>query len=1008
MRARLLILLTLAATSILMPPPAVSLGELDRAQLSAAQVPDDDSLALANMMATAENVELVGHIGGTTYAVFVQGNYAYTGVGPRLTILDVSTPTSPVVLGKTGPLPGNVTDIYVSGDYAYVLNSGEFQELSLQATMHGAQSWLSCLGENRQGKHLLRSHVWGLPESHCMANDYQGGLQVLDVSNPANPIEISVYDTPGSAVGLYISGGLAYIADGSAGLRVVDVSDPANPIELSVYDTLRANDVCVIESLAYVADGSAGLRVVDVSDPVNLIELGAYDTPEWVYGVYISGNLAYLANGYDGLRVLDVSDPVNPVEISFYDTPGFAGNVYAQEGLAYIADGSAGLRIVDVSNPANPNELGVYDTPGSAVGFYISGDLTYIADRSAGLRVVDASDPANLIELGAYDPLWAYDVYVSGGLAYVLGGSLRVIDVNDPQSPIELGACDTAGGALDVYISEDLAYIANREFGLQIVNVNNPTNPTELGIYDTPRDAIGVHVSGDVAYVADLESLQVVDVSDPTNPSKLGVYNTSGTVENVYVSEELAYVVGGGGLRIVDLSDPTNPSELGVYHMGLVTSVHAEEDLAYVVENSGFIGSYNWLRVMDVSDPAHPIELGAYNTPGWFLDVRVNGNIAYVVDGGVGLRVMDVSDPTNPTEIGFYDTPGLAHRVHTGEGLAYVADASGGLFILRYLQPVDISGRVLDDSGNPLTNVQVTAGGSYSATTNASGVYTISDVLPGDYTLIPNKTGCLFTPSERMVHLPPNAINQDFVGQCEFQITGRVSGASDQPYPGVQISAGAGRLVTSGADGGYAFTSLVSGTYILTPTLADYVFQPSTRTVSVPPDAAGQSFIILPGPVSTTVPVGTGTLLAPLIYTDTQGLTTTLYFPTGAVTETTRLVLTPTLARGGGGWAFAGHAFEIRAYREGHLLPGLTLNKPATVTIHYSAQDAQALSDEGQLALWQWASDGWQDAANTCDPPSSYQRDPVMRRISLPICHLSLFGLFGPTYQTYLPLILHD
>jgi hypothetical protein len=43
----------------------------------------------------AQNVELVGHIGGVTDAVFVQGNYAYIGEGPRLTILDISNPASP-------------------------------------------------------------------------------------------------------------------------------------------------------------------------------------------------------------------------------------------------------------------------------------------------------------------------------------------------------------------------------------------------------------------------------------------------------------------------------------------------------------------------------------------------------------------------------------------------------------------------------------------------------------------------------------------------------------------------------------------------------------------------------------------------------------------------------------------------------------------------------------------------------------------------------------------------
>jgi hypothetical protein len=38
----------------------------------------------------AENVEFVGHIGGATNAVAVQGHYAYIGLGPRLTVFSNS------------------------------------------------------------------------------------------------------------------------------------------------------------------------------------------------------------------------------------------------------------------------------------------------------------------------------------------------------------------------------------------------------------------------------------------------------------------------------------------------------------------------------------------------------------------------------------------------------------------------------------------------------------------------------------------------------------------------------------------------------------------------------------------------------------------------------------------------------------------------------------------------------------------------------------------------------
>ena len=58
-----------------------------------------------------------------------------------------------------------------------------------------------------------------------------GGLQVIDVSNPANPERVGgrTNDLGGIPTGVAVSGNYAYVADFGAGLQVIDVSNPANP-----------------------------------------------------------------------------------------------------------------------------------------------------------------------------------------------------------------------------------------------------------------------------------------------------------------------------------------------------------------------------------------------------------------------------------------------------------------------------------------------------------------------------------------------------------------------------------------------------------------------------------------------------------------------------------------------------------------------------------------------------------------------------------------------------------
>jgi len=80
-------------------------------------------LVLLAAPAGALEVDEVGQLGGACRAAVVSGNRAYMGAGYHLVVLDVTTPSNPVVLGKSAALPGSVSGLAVSGNYAYVADS---------------------------------------------------------------------------------------------------------------------------------------------------------------------------------------------------------------------------------------------------------------------------------------------------------------------------------------------------------------------------------------------------------------------------------------------------------------------------------------------------------------------------------------------------------------------------------------------------------------------------------------------------------------------------------------------------------------------------------------------------------------------------------------------------------------------------------------------------------------------------------------------------------------------
>lgn len=103
--------------------------------------------------------------------------------------------------------------------------------------------------------------------------------------------------------------------------------------------------------------------------------------------------------------------------------------------------------------------------------------------------------------------------------------------------------------------------------------------------------------------------------------------------------------------------------------------------------------------------------------------------------------------------------------------------------------------------------------------------------------------------------------------------------------------------------------------------------------------------------------------------------------------------------------AFAGNSFLLTA-EDALGTPVTVFDPPLTVTLTYTDEDILGIPEE-TLALYYWdtASTAWVDAVTTC-PGAEYTRDLAGNTLSLPICHLSEFGLFGSPIHVFLPIVV--
>jgi hypothetical protein len=106
----------------------------------------------------------------------------------------------------------------------------------------------------------------------------------------------------GPTQGLAVQGNYAYIGVGPR-LVVVDISNPANPIQVGASAVLDdfVLGVAVSETFAYVAAGGAGLQLLDIANPLAPTMIGAWNFKGMTEGVAVANGVAYVANGPYGL-----------------------------------------------------------------------------------------------------------------------------------------------------------------------------------------------------------------------------------------------------------------------------------------------------------------------------------------------------------------------------------------------------------------------------------------------------------------------------------------------------------------------------------------------------------------------------------------------------------------------------------------------------------------------------------------------------------------------------------
>ena len=228
-----------------------------------------------------------------------------------------------------------------------------------------------------------------LAGGHALMGDFRGIVHIVDISDPAGMRKVAEVRTPGSAVDIKISGDLAVIGvqefDADLGLLILDISDPANPVELSRLEEQGwggVHNLFIHGDRLYLAHMySPGLSIVDISDPAAPVVSGFWQHEDGfsnlVHDIFIRDGVAVISDYFSGLILLDLTDPDVPALLAALPFPEGIHSAWAEGDYVYCNPGIRRLGAAPLPPSISP-------TPGSRRSSTLSAAALRLVGISSG------------------------------------------------------------------------------------------------------------------------------------------------------------------------------------------------------------------------------------------------------------------------------------------------------------------------------------------------------------------------------------------------------------------------------------------------------------------------------------------------------------------------------------------------------------------------------------------------------------------------------------------------
>lgn len=320
------------------------------------------------------------------------------------------------------------------------------------------------------------------------------------------------------------------------------------------------------DGLLFLGSENNEIHIVNINDAENPVLMNTISTLHTFDKITVAGDYLFGAtiDAVNDMIVIDIHDVKNPKVVTAINRFRRTYEFVPLNDSTIIIGGDYGMYSLNIKNPGKPEIItGFYSYGSNPMDIYESNGYYYATILDYRILVFKETEN-NKLELISelYFEEAVSEIVVKNNYAYIgYKGGLLVVNVENPAAPKIVHKHPVEGFAKDVYIENDLLYVAGSDIGLLIFDISQPDSPQMITSYEKFNDVQDVDARGEYVFVVDYDAgLFVFKFENRSNLKLIGRAIEVELGYGIQIVSDFVIIKSDHGIYSVDIAQPDSPN----------------------------------------------------------------------------------------------------------------------------------------------------------------------------------------------------------------------------------------------------------------------------------------------------------------------------------------------------------------------------------------------------------------------------------------------------------------